>query len=646
MAVMFRLLVVLNSTIVLFQSIFAHVLPLERRVDSYCENSASNRSCWGNYSIYTDYYSVEESPNTGVIREYWLEIVNITLAPDGFERQVLCVNGTIPGPNIWANWGDEIKVHVTNKLEDNGTSIHWHAQTQLNTNDMDGVPGVTQTPIPPGGNFTYHFKADHYGQSWYHSHFSLQYIEGVLGPLTVYGPTSANYDVDLGPLMLEDWRHLSAFKVMRNFSHSGLGAGAVLENAVNLLLNGTNVFNNSGTIIGAHLNVTVEPGKKYKMGLVGSCGENSVYFSIDKHNFTIVSTDYTPIQPVVVDHIFVTPGQRYEIIFEASLDVDNYWIRAEPAVLGHCAFNLHYEQSGLGVLRYAGAPLANPVTEKWEIQENCLDLPASMLEPVLFKEVPVDLQADFVYGMITNHWNTSGPSRSQLFYIQDQAPAVARGFGPPPGAPQVPGALNTTNATSPTTSASAPAFTDPGKLNATIPGENSFMIDYSNPTLGIVENHAWFGSNLSYPPSYNVYTFTQKDQWVYFVIQTPGGIAHPMHLHGHDFYILSQSPAQFTNTTAVLDGYNPVRRDTAMCPPGGSMVLAWKTDNPGCWMFHCHIAWHIALGLGLQFVERPDDIPDTLGIAPSVASPWYQNTLNWESYDRPPVVIDQDDAGI
>jgi FtsP/CotA-like multicopper oxidase with cupredoxin domain len=41
---------------------------------------------------------------------------------------------------------------------------------------MDGVPGVQQCPIPPGGSFTYSFLADLYGTSWYHSHYSAQYV--------------------------------------------------------------------------------------------------------------------------------------------------------------------------------------------------------------------------------------------------------------------------------------------------------------------------------------------------------------------------------------------------------------------------------------------------------------------------------------
>lgn len=48
------------------------------------------------------------------------------VAPDGYEVERLVFNGTVPGPTIEADWGDEIIVHVTNNIPDNGTTIHWH----------------------------------------------------------------------------------------------------------------------------------------------------------------------------------------------------------------------------------------------------------------------------------------------------------------------------------------------------------------------------------------------------------------------------------------------------------------------------------------------------------------------------------------
>lgn len=84
---------------------------------------------------------------------------------------------------IQADWGDTLKVHVTNNLVDNGTTIHWHGVRQLNTVAQDGVPGVTQCPLAPGEVQTYEFQVSQYGSTWYHSHMSLQYGQGLFGGL-------------------------------------------------------------------------------------------------------------------------------------------------------------------------------------------------------------------------------------------------------------------------------------------------------------------------------------------------------------------------------------------------------------------------------------------------------------------------------
>jgi Multicopper oxidase len=129
-------------------------------------NTAEDRSIWCNYSIDTDYYN--EVPVTGVTREYWWVLEDLTMAPDGVPRAVMAVNGSIPGPTIIADWGDEVVIHVTNNLQTskNGTSIHFHGLRQNYTNQMDGVTSVTQCPTPPGSTYTYKWRAEQYGSSW------------------------------------------------------------------------------------------------------------------------------------------------------------------------------------------------------------------------------------------------------------------------------------------------------------------------------------------------------------------------------------------------------------------------------------------------------------------------------------------------
>lgn len=77
-------------------------------------DSASNPSCWdGAFDLNTNFY--EEAPDTGVVREYWFDLTNSTMAPDGVDRIVLSINGSVPGPTIFADWGDTV-----------GMSLDWH----------------------------------------------------------------------------------------------------------------------------------------------------------------------------------------------------------------------------------------------------------------------------------------------------------------------------------------------------------------------------------------------------------------------------------------------------------------------------------------------------------------------------------------
>ena len=71
-----------------------------------------------------------------------------------------------------------------------------------------------------------------------------------------------------------------------------------------------------------------------------------------------------------------------------------------------------------------------------------------------------------------------------------------------------------------------------------------------------------------------------------------------MHLHGSDFVILAQSNTTWDEKTspALFNYDNPPRRDTALLPAGGFLAMAFRPDNPGAWLLHCHIAWHASSG--------------------------------------------------
>ncbi|HEX5421373.1 MAG TPA: multicopper oxidase family protein [Gammaproteobacteria bacterium] len=130
------------------------------------------------------------------------KVTDLEIVP-GHKTPVWTYNGSLPGPLIHVQVGDKIIVHFKNSLPE-ATSIHWHGMRL--PNDMDGVPNVTQPPIPAGGEFTYEFVAPDAGTYWYHPHMdsSWQVGHGLYGPIIVDDPKDPKSLGDNLVLVLSD----------------------------------------------------------------------------------------------------------------------------------------------------------------------------------------------------------------------------------------------------------------------------------------------------------------------------------------------------------------------------------------------------------------------------------------------------------
>ncbi|KAL4061935.1 laccase [Scleroderma citrinum] len=299
------------------------------------------------------------SVTTAAVKNTGLVVSNAYVAPDGFNRSAIVVNGTTPGPIIAANKGDHLNINVTDLLSiesmNKSTSIHWHGLFQHHTNAMDGTAFVTQCPIVSGKSFLYSFDVDKQaGTFWYHSHFNLQYCDGLRGPIVIYDPNDPYkymYDVDDAStvITLLDWYHVIAYDV-----------GAA-DNPAGILINGLGRYPGGPNVT---LSVTtVEQGKRYRIRLINMACKPHILFSIDQHNFTVIEADGQAMLPLPVDEITIYVGQRYSFILEANQPVDNYWIRAMP---GSYASNF---TDGLNsaILRYVGAPDTEPSNKTWPL---------------------------------------------------------------------------------------------------------------------------------------------------------------------------------------------------------------------------------------------------------------------------------------
>ncbi|TDP92973.1 multicopper oxidase family protein [Labedaea rhizosphaerae] len=106
----------------------------------------------------------------GVRRPYVLTARKAVVRLDsGREFDALTFDGSVPGPPITVTQGDLLEVTLINHDIDGGVTLHWHGY-DVRCGE-DGVPGVTQEAVAPGGRFVYRFRADQTGTYWYHTHY-------------------------------------------------------------------------------------------------------------------------------------------------------------------------------------------------------------------------------------------------------------------------------------------------------------------------------------------------------------------------------------------------------------------------------------------------------------------------------------------
>lgn len=165
--------------------------------------------------------------------------------------------------------------------------------------------------------------------------------------------------------------------------------------------------------------------------------------------------------------------------------------------------------------------------------------------------------------------------------------------------------------------------------------KSSFRANYNDPIL-LLSN---VGNN-SYPddPQWNVYNFGSNSS-IRIVLNNLIGAAHPIHLHGHNMFVLDEGVGEWDGKT-VINPLNPQRRDVQLLQGNGYMVLQINADNPGAWPLHCHIAWHVSAGLYVTVVERPADIAQLQ--IPSIMA---ETCRSWSAFtgEGP---IDQIDSGL
>ncbi|KAI8323189.1 hypothetical protein GQ54DRAFT_286729 [Martensiomyces pterosporus] len=484
-----------------------------------------------------------------VVHSWDITYVSTARGLDQPPRRGIGVNGELPLPQVVATRGDTLVLNVHNSL-DVPTSLHAHGIFQNGTVYYDGAGMTTECGIAPGGNFTYEIPLKQSGTFWIHSHVREQQSDGLRTSLIVYDPEEPyKYDSE-HVFVLEDWLPSSFPDVMQVLDKSGPG-GIQSVPPSKFLINGV-----SGNLTKP---IQFEPGKVYRIRLIGIQALFTAEFRIDDHDLEIIEIDGVATKPKATDAVLVAPGQRVSILVRAKNDARySYLYRIRvfadfiPPLPGYnpAAFSNRIEYGHNTPLKAIAAQPSKPV--------NDLHLEPLDEEPELIPDRVIFLNLN------------AGQSiyNAPAMYINYRVYA-------PPLVPSI----------------------------------------FSALSMGSMARNP-----IIYGPQTNAHVLKHMEV-VELLLWGPGKVPHPMHLHGHNFQIIERGFTNDTDGSfrkMPAPGRAPSRRDTVVVAQGEYAVIRFRADNPGIWHFHCHIDLHMALGINMIFVEAPDVLQKILTVPDSV----------------------------
>ncbi|XP_075653322.1 L-ascorbate oxidase-like [Castanea sativa] len=526
------------------------------------------------------------------IRHYKWEVKYEYKSPDCYKKLVITINGKSPGPTILAQEGDTVIVEVTNKLLLENLAIHWHGIRQIGTPWNDGTEGVTQCPVVPGDTFKYQFKVDRAGTYLYHAHYGMQRESGLYGSIRVSVPDNFTepfaYDYDRS-IILTDWYHKSTYEQATGLSNKPF---VWVGEPQSLLIQGKGKFNCSSSSLTADTcntsnpecspyAITVIPGKTYRLRVASLTALSALSFQIEGHNMTVVEADGHYVEPFVVKNLFIYSGETYSVLIKADQDPSrNYWMTTN--VVSRTPVNT---SEGLGFLNYyPNHPRRSPPT----------DPPTGPI------------------------WNDTAPRLNQSLRIKAHRDFIVT---PPTTSDRVIVFLNTQN------EINGYRHWSVNNVSFTLP---------NTPYLIALKNKLHHVFNQTPPPegydsvNYDIYNVSKNPNattsnaiyrlgfktTVDIILQNANTMivsnseTHPWHLHGHDFWVLGYGDGKFdmNKDPEKYNLVNPIMKNTVPLHPYGWTALRFKADNPGAWLFHCHIEAHFYMGMGVVFEEGIDKV--------------------------------------
>ncbi|CAO2144917.1 unnamed protein product [Urochloa humidicola] len=589
-------------------------------------------------------------PTTAAAVEHTFVVSQVKMTHQCKETLVTVVNGQLPGPAIEVTEGDSVTVHVVNNSPHNIT-IHWHGVKQWRNCWADGVPMITQPEILPSQNLTYRFDVvGQEGTLWWHAHVPClrATLHGALIIRPRNGPASYPFPVPHRevPIIIGDWWPMDLGEVGNNMMH-----GAFNDYASASTINGKlgDLFNCSGTPEDGYV-LDVEHGKTYLLRLINAGLFSEFYLKIAGHKFTVVAADANYVTPYTTDVITIAPGETVDAILVADAPPSRYYMVALPnqAPLPDTQTPEH---STRGILRYRDNPCpsnseAAPVSgcnaeEQGRSAGSSGDMPAA---PEMPDQHDTITSFYFHGNMTSHHQRRQSPVPVQV----DERLFIVLGLGAavcPPGLNCQNGTIdNGTHilvATMNNVSFQPPTTRTPlleahyyhivslNKSTKELPDRPPVLYNFTDTAL------IPFGPKEKKLEATTRETLVRRFRHgavVEMVFQSSAmlqGDSNPMHLHGHDMFVVAQGLGNYdaARDVARYNLLNPPEKNTVLVPNLGWIAVRFVANNPGVWFMHCHYEFHLSMGMAAVFIVEDGPTVDTSLPPPPVDFPTRNNNL-------------------
>lgn len=538
------------------------------------------------------------------------------------------INGTVPGPLVRLREGTEAVIRVTNQLKGD-TSIHWHGV--LLPFQMDGVPGLSYDGIQPGETFEYRFPVTQNGTYWYHSHTGLQEQTGLYGPMIIESaqPEPWAYDREY-VVVLSDWTfddpHTLLAKLKKQADYSNYQQrtlqefirdtrrdGFVPTTKERLMWSKMRMMpTDFADVTGYHYTYLLngrapesnwtglfKPGEKVRLRFINAAAGTYFDVRIPGMPMTVVQADGQNVAPVQVDEFRIAIAETYDVIVEPKAN-EAYTIFAESMDRSGYARGTLAPRSGMS----AAIP---PRRERPLLTMKDMGMDMSNMKGMSGMDGMKGMDSKAMpngdaamSGMDHAKMNMTPPATSQSHGAHGSAMSGMQHGGEETAktyrhSPDTHGPGNTTVAM-----VSQNRLHEPGSGLEDAAWKVLVYTDLKSPAPGVdlrpprreIELHLT-GNMERYMWSFDGEQFsagTEPIRLVHgervrltFVNDTM--MNHPIHLHGM-WMVLDNGNGQ----------HNP-RKHTINVKPAERLSADVTVDAAGNWAFHCHILFHMEMGM-------------------------------------------------